>query len=102
MGAIRDAAIRCWEHERVNCPKCPSCLDHTIDACAGPLVVLCDHHHGARMANLERIARDQGAADEQARIVALIREHATTEFMAGREPNARLYRDLVATIKKDG
>lgn len=79
------------------------CLDHDrrdVDGCDGALVVLCDHHHGTRMANMERIARSQGAADERLRIADLLRARMTREFVDGREENARLYRDLAAEILK--
>lgn len=79
------------------------CLDHdrrdTTD-CALDTIVLCEHHYELRLQNTEKAARAQGEADEQARIVTMLTERATTEFMNGREDTARAYRDIVALIKK--
>ena len=79
------------------------CLDHDrrdTDGCDGALVVLCEHHYRAREANDERIATNQGAADERLRIADLLRARMTREFVDGREEYARLYRDLAAEILK--
>lgn len=79
------------------------CLDHdrrdTTD-CALDTIVLCEHHYELRLQNAEKAARAQGEAEEQARIVTMLTERATTEFMNGREDTARAYRDIVTLIKK--
>lgn len=88
-------------------PPYVPCLDHDTrdtDGCAGEELTLCEHHHEMRLRHTESAARHQGEAAERGRILEIVRECAASEFMAGREENARLYRALASRIqsKKPG
>ena len=83
--------------------EAPVCTDHgNDDACEGDVFTLCGAHYGDRLATAERIARDQGAANERVRIAGLLRERAASAFMKRDEEKARLYRDLATEIQKGG
>lgn len=98
------APRECLDHDRRAAPSGaripPPSGSSSTDGCDGALIVLCEHHYRMREANDERIAMNQGAADERLRIADLLRARMTREFVDGREENARLYRDLAAEILK--
>lgn len=79
------------------------CLDRNEkDACEGPAIVLCEHHHDARLNRDAKFFEKAGRDKERDRIVMMLSERAGVEFMAGREENARLFRGLVEAIRKEG
>ena len=78
------------------------CLDRRRDAdCVSDMVVCCEHHHELRLQNAEKAAQAKGEADERLRIVTIIRNLAASDFLANREENARLYRDLITIVQHD-